>query len=347
MMRALKYLVRTLVILVGVAGIALAWFSAYEWQPESRQSVDYAHLAPDTLAEDTITIISWNIGYGGLGADMDFFYDGGEMVRDSREATVRNIEAIKNFLREHDYADIILLQEVDSTSKRNYDINLYDELTTAFADYHPYYALNYNAPYVPIPVATPIGSVTSGLLTLTRIAPASAVRYSLPAEFPYPMRLFNLKRAMLALGLRLGDGKMFYVNNIHCSAFDDGTMRADEIEFIVDMMRSQGMAATIGDWNSVPPTIASDPPSTPEFTPYKIASGVFPYNWHIACDTLAPSARFNNRPYDPATSLTTTIDFGLSTARIEPVECRVIDLGFANSDHNPVIIKYRIWSEVF
>lgn len=35
-----------------------------------------------------------NIGYAGLGDNMDFFYDGGRRVRDSRERTARNLKEI-------------------------------------------------------------------------------------------------------------------------------------------------------------------------------------------------------------------------------------------------------------
>ena len=47
--------------------------------------------SPDALP-DSVIILCWNIGYGGLGDDMDFFYDGGTQVRTSRERTLANID---------------------------------------------------------------------------------------------------------------------------------------------------------------------------------------------------------------------------------------------------------------
>lgn len=47
---------------------------------------------------DTVTCTSWNIGYCGLGANMDFFYDGGNQVRTSEEKTEKNLVFIKDQL---------------------------------------------------------------------------------------------------------------------------------------------------------------------------------------------------------------------------------------------------------
>jgi len=38
------------------------------------------------LQQNTFSLINWNIGYAGLGQEMDFFYDGGEGVRPTKKA---------------------------------------------------------------------------------------------------------------------------------------------------------------------------------------------------------------------------------------------------------------------
>ena len=77
--------------------------------------------AEPVFLPDTLTVLSWNIGYAGLGDDMDFFYDGGKRVRDSRRRTLENLRNIVAELRKAD-ADIMLLQEVDCDSHRSYGI---------------------------------------------------------------------------------------------------------------------------------------------------------------------------------------------------------------------------------
>ena len=117
---------------------------------------------------DSLSILCWNIGYGGLGDDMDFFYDGGTQVRTSRERTLANIDGIIAEIRRHS-PDIILLQEVDECSRRTYRINEVEMLQEAFPDYHIYLAYNYKSFFVPIPVKAPMGRVASGVVLMSRI----------------------------------------------------------------------------------------------------------------------------------------------------------------------------------
>lgn len=113
---------------VGYSGVAV---------PESRK------IIPDTLK-----IVTWNIGYGGLGDDMDFFYDGGTRMRCSEERTRENLAAIVCELKSMD-ADIYLLQEVDEASRRSYMINELELLREAFPDYCLYFAYNYKSFFCP------------------------------------------------------------------------------------------------------------------------------------------------------------------------------------------------------
>ena len=139
------------------------------------------------ILPDSLTILCWNIGYGGLGNDMDFFYDGGTQVRTSRERTQANIDGIIAEIRRHS-PDIILLQEVDECSRRTYRINEVEMLRGAFLDYHIFLGYNYKSFFVPIPLKAPMGRVASGVVLMSRIAPEEAVRWQYPSRFPWPVR---------------------------------------------------------------------------------------------------------------------------------------------------------------
>lgn len=110
---------------------------------------------------DTLTILSWNIGYAGLGDNMDFFYDGGRRVRDTRARTAANLAQIVLTLQKID-ADIMLLQEVDRSSHRTYRIDEAGLIGAAFPGYAAAFGFNYKAWFVPIPLRDPIGRVASG-----------------------------------------------------------------------------------------------------------------------------------------------------------------------------------------
>ena len=160
-------------------------------QDRSGLSSGAAEALPDSLS-----ILCWNIGYGGLGDDMDFFYDGGTQVRTSMERTLANIDGIIAEIRRHS-PDIILLQEVDECSRRTYRINEVEMLQEAFPDYHIYLAYNYKSFFVPIPVKAPMGRVASGVVLMSRIEPEEVYRWQYPSRFPWPVSMFNIKRCLL------------------------------------------------------------------------------------------------------------------------------------------------------
>jgi uncharacterized protein YxeA len=48
---------------------------------------------------EPLKFISWNIGYAGLGSEMDFFYDGGQQVRANKDLTNKYLDNILSFLK--------------------------------------------------------------------------------------------------------------------------------------------------------------------------------------------------------------------------------------------------------
>ena len=190
-----------LYVLAAVAAIFLVFLLTAvitDYRPAEREMLqDRSGLSSDTaeVLPDSLSILCWNIGYGGLGDDMDFFYDGGTQVRTSRERTQANIDGIIAEIRRHS-PDIILLQEVDECSRRTYRINEVEMLRVAFPDYHIYLAYNYKSFFVPIPVKAPMGRVASGVVLMSRIAPEEVVRWQYPSRFPWPVSMFNLKRCL-------------------------------------------------------------------------------------------------------------------------------------------------------
>ena len=84
MKKMLKYLLLLPLAFVLYFGAVLliAYFNDY--QPERLERINLHSPEPKeimALPLDTFSIMSWNIGYAGLGSKEDFFYDGGQMVR--------------------------------------------------------------------------------------------------------------------------------------------------------------------------------------------------------------------------------------------------------------------------
>ena len=230
--------VLTIALLVGLyIGGNLVYGTLTDFKPAPSEIVPVENGQTAKAEDSTYTFLIWNIGYGGLGAKADFFYDGGKMVV-SPEADVKAyLEGIKNFLKSKDQTDFILLQEVDRNSKRSY---YNDELKhiAAFLPNHSYaYAKNYVVEFVPVPYLSPMGKVDAGLGSYTKYRVEDAMRYQLPGSFAWPKSIYFLDRCILTQRVKLSNGKELVVVNLHNSAYDDtGELKAQELNYIKEFL---------------------------------------------------------------------------------------------------------------
>jgi endonuclease/exonuclease/phosphatase family metal-dependent hydrolase len=308
--------------------------------PQSPQAVS------GQLTSDTLTILTWNTGYAGLGREMDFFMDGGRQTRATREQTEENLRKITGFLQQSG-ADILLLEEVDRHSRRSYSIDQLAAYREALPEYVGFFAPNYDSPYVPIPLREPLGRVQSGVVLFSKVAPEVVTRFQYPGGYGFPRQMFDLKRCLLQAQFLAPDGRALYVGVTHNSAYDNGSMRSAEMGWLQDhltgLAAAGGLSITGGDWNQNPPgyTPSAREVDDRHFSPKAIPAELFDSGWHFASDPQTPTVRYL---YEPLTEQTTrsTIDFFLTSPGIECLSVKTIDLGFANSDHNPVIAKFKI-----
>lgn len=322
-----------------------------DYRPEDREKLQDLSFIPGDggnrpACPDSLSILCWNIGYGGLGDNMDFFYDGGTRVRDTRERTEENLAAIVREIRKHD-ADIILLQEVDECSRRTYRINEAGMLRDSFPDYHIYMAYNYRSFFVPIPLKSPVGKVASGVVLMSRYAPDEVCRLQYPSRFAWPVSMFNLKRCLLAASFTLADGRKLVIGNTHNTAYDTGNMRTVETGFLGSLVRElhgEGTEVIIGgDWNQYPAgyTPSAEESSNPHFSTVRLDESVFEGYGRIVYDPSVKTLRHLNTAWGPESVLTVTDYFFVSDG-IEAESVQAFDLHFRNSDHQPVLLKAKL-----
>lgn len=292
---------------------------------------------------DSLKIVAWNIGYGGLGSNMDFFYDGGTRIRDTKARTLENLKGILAEMKALD-ADIYLLQEVDECSRRTYRINELAMLQAAFPEYHLYFACNYRSFFVPIPLRSPMGKVSSGVAILSRYRTEKVERLAYPSRFPFPVSLFNLKRCLLAATFRLPDGGLLVVGNTHNTAYDAGGMRDQETDFLaswIDSLQNRGVKVLVGgDWNQYPPAYrpGEDEAANPHFAVAPLRASAFEANGRVVYDSSGKTLRYLDKPYSQSSTLTVTDYFYVSHS-LSSSDARLCgNAGFAYSDHRPVCI---------
>lgn len=333
------------VVVLAVAFFAVSYIT--EFRPSDTTPVDEyfgRNDADSTTLPDTLKIMSWNIGYAGLGDNMDFCVDGGIKVRDTRERTERNLTDIISRMKAEN-ADVYLLQEVDEDSHRTYGINEIKAISDAFPGYYVYFAPNFKVWFVPSPLKEPIGKVCSGLLILSRIKTTEVRRISYPSSFAFPVRMFNLKRCLLEADFKTTDGKTVHIGNTHNTAFDTGGMRTIEDEFlkgrIAEFDRTGEPFIVAGDWNQCPPQYTpSDEELRNRFFVPEIFDTVGVNSFaRILCDATRYSMRYNDKPYCAGSTKSLLDFFVVSRGNVVPEEHHIIDLDFHSSDHNPVVLR--------
>jgi endonuclease/exonuclease/phosphatase family metal-dependent hydrolase len=331
---------------IGFAGIII-YALISDYKPEAKTEV-FNSDKPDILSDTSeISLLTWNIGYCGLDKGMDFFYDGGTKVFTPLEKSIENFNAVKRFLKTNDSIDFILIQEIDKKSRRSYKINQFDTLGKLLNVYYPFFAKNYDVFFVPVPPASPMGKVVSGIATFSRFQPSSSVRYSFPGEYGFPKQLFLLDRCFLVNRYPLENGRELLIINTHNEAFDPGEIRKAQMAYLKDFLLAEYEKGNCiiagGDWNQTPPDFK------PEFGINKVNteqmmmnSDYLPPEWKWVYDNRAPSNRSVIAAYDPSTTTTTVIDLFLISPNIESISTECINLDFENSDHNPVRMKVRL-----
>jgi len=353
MKRIVKIILTPVLVVVFGTGGLLGWLSAVEYKPapveaaERGAPVDASSLH-NVQAGQPLTILSWNIGYGGLGQYSDFFMDGGKNTKAADEKQVRAyLDGISDSIMQNG-ADLVLLQEVDANSSRTYGIDQRDLLNDGMEC--EAFALNYSCPFVPNPntlLIHPLGKINSGLYTMTDgLMLDKAERIALPCPFSWPLRIANLKRCLLVSYLPVeGSDRQLVLINLHLEAYDDGEGKIAQTNQLREFIRSEyekgNYVIAGGDFNQVFPGGLEVYPNThtENWEPGVLDENLLPAGWTLAYDLSVPSCRLLNQPYAPGDTAGTqyyVIDGLILSPNVELKSVQTIDAGFENSDHNPV-----------
>jgi len=296
----------------------------------------------DVIEKDTLHLLSWNIGYAGMGKEMDFFYDGGKMVRPSYDYYQQCFDSILHFLAASDSkSDICLLQEVDFDSKRSYYINQKQQMakvlkTKEFADS----LINYQVSFVAFPLYKPLGKVSAGLVTFSSLKPSWISNVYFGETYSWPKQVFFLDRGILIHAYKTRKGKFLFVINVHLSAFDDAVeARAEELNLLQTVLsailKHNHYLIVAGDWNINPPQFYFS--NNVNFKCFYTEPNTFECkNTAFYYDTLVPTNRKADMPYIKHKTPVTTLDYILCSNNLDIINYKVIDLDFKFSDHNPI-----------
>jgi endonuclease/exonuclease/phosphatase family metal-dependent hydrolase len=334
------------IIVLLFSGIAVTYHvfrSVNEFRPRGIFPLEVSRLGGNTPARnETISILTWNIGYAGLGAEADFRADGGRSVfPKSRRAVESNLAGICSFL-ESCPAQIVLLQEVARDSRLTRFVNVHEELTRTLDSHDSVFSPTISIRRLPF-----LGNLVVGNAIYSKTRLGSASRVCLPLARGRILGL--IKQHFNGLEVRLpfrGNRIEWVILNIHLAAFDvRGSVRRTQLEFLRSYMISEynngNFVVVGGDWNCRLDE-TSFPHSTKEaflFWLIDLPEDFTPPGWSWGFDDRYATVRTLQKPFVEGENYTTIIDgFVISpNAVIEDIEG--FDLRFAHSDHQPVWIR--------
>ncbi len=299
---------------------------------------------------DTLTFMTWNIGFSGLGEETDFFYDGGSTVIQTPELVQKNLQGITDFMASQSDVDVFFLQEVDSLARRSHYANHLDTFATALPEAEWAFGVNYRVNFVPVPLYNPMGKVVSGIANYSRLPSKDYERHAYHSQFDWPTRIFFLDRCFLSQRIPLDNGKELVAINTHCSAYDTaGTMVADEIRLLTEFAQGEyekGNYVVIGgDWNQCPPNYTPKNPDPAAYGEFILRDDQLPAGWRWVADPNTPTNRKLSTPYGPE-SYTSVIDHFAVSPNLEVLEVQGVNLDFRFSDHQPVKLRVALTPEV-
>jgi len=340
-----------LVFVAIVFGGFLLYMTLDDYSPEYKTVIS-GNNNPTVIADSAeLNLFIWNIGYCGLNKEMDFFYSGGKQVYPEKDVVFANIQGVKAQVKSVQPIDFMLFQEVDKSSLRSHFTNQVDTLSNMFKNYTATFAMNYDVAFVPMPLSKPMGSVKSGLLTLSKYTPISSVRYSFEGNFIWPKALFMLDRCYMVNRYKLSNGKQLLMINTHNSAYDTGGLRKAQMiqirEFVEKEYELGNYIIVGGDWNQCAPGFKNNfSKDKMDFeSKLDIEEGFMPVDWTWFYDNREPTNRRNRIDYRQGITATTVIDFFLLSPNIEANDIQNISNGFTYSDHQPVKATVKLISK--
>jgi endonuclease/exonuclease/phosphatase family metal-dependent hydrolase len=298
---------------------------------------------------ETYHMVTFNVGYGGLGRGSDFFMDGGKgVLPESKDEVEGNLAGILSALYGQK-ADLVLLQEVDLNSKRSFHINE-AEYFRAGLSMGKAFAYNFKVPFVPYPIPF-IGRVESGLLTLSNLKVEEAWRVSLPNTHGWPVRLANLKRALLVERLPVGESDQSLVLiNLHLEAYTTDEERQKQLDALFSLMKTEYRQGNYviagGDFNANFPGAEDWYPLTEEgiWVPGDLRFDDLPAGFTYAYDLSVPTCRSLDKAYEGNRGEHTmyAIDGYVVSNNVKVNGTQTVDLNFQYTDHQPVVVDFTL-----
>ncbi len=354
--RILKAVGITLAVIIGIA-LAYVLYVLFAYKRiDDHQILTVAEPMTDisngkASTGEEYTIVSYNIGFGAYSPAFSFFMDGGESSWASSKGSVQHLVNGAGELTQSFDPDIILFQEIDTDSTRSYHVNQLEMLRRIFADYDSTFGVNYDSPFLFYPFTQPHGTSRAGVGTFSTFRIESAERRSLPITESFS-KFVDLDRCFTVNRIPVSNGKELVIINLHMSAYgSSAAVRDGQTGLLREVLKNEYEAGNYviagGDFNH-------DLKLTEDVSTYSWAHyydrALLPEHFSFAMDLLSQedkdalsnSVRDTSAAYKPGTTYTVTLDGFIISDNVEMTYYTINDGGFQYSDHEPVIMKFKL-----
>lgn len=365
-MKALRFLFRTILILLMIAVLTIGGYIAYlqinYYRIDDNTELPVCNPRTETVKiEKDYTVMTFNIGFGAYDHEFSFFMDKGRMndgsevsgtygKARSKEIVETNTHGAKSHIEKHS-PDFCIMQEVDTASTRSFFINQRNIIESAFNDYCSVYGENFHSSYLCYPINDPHGSVRAGLLTLSRYKIANAVRRSYPVDESFITKFFDLDRCFVITRIPTNTDKELVLINSHMSAYDEGGLiRQQQLELLRNVLTEEynkgNYVIVGGDFNhalcGTVEAFASQQ-QVPEWVSVMEDKEIPEHFKIVEASNIkdVPTCRSTDIPYTKGVNYTAVLDGFIVSDNIE-AEAVNYDADFMYSDHNPVIMTFKL-----
>ena len=348
-------IVLAVVVALALAYVAYVFISFHRIKDGQSMVITQGAETESIASGQELVMTSYNIGFGAYSDDYTFFMDGGkESWAFSEEAVYENIDGAMNTIIEVS-PDIALFQEVDFDSTRSYHVDERELVVDGMATCGQYahtFAQNYDSPFLMYPIFQPHGKNKAGIMTFSKAKIAHSVRTSLPIEEGFS-KVLDLDRCYSKNRIPTDNGKELVVYNFHLSAYtSDPETAENQLDLIIKDMQKEynrgNYCIAGGDFNR---DLLGNSPEI-FHTDVLEDNWAAPVNERLFTDDITLVAPFDeadmgascrnpDKPYEVG-DFVVTIDGFIKSANVELIYSNVIDTGFQYSDHNPVMMKFKL-----
>ncbi len=300
---------------------------------------------PEALpdASETLSVLTWNIGYAGLGRKADFFVDNGRSLRALSAMEINQAaNGIADWLAARS-SDVICLQENAHAGFLTRGVPLRSIIEMALPRRQNLFWSDMKSVWVPRMLRLDHGMSVHAGVNLQ-----GCRAQTLPPDDTYHLGLLKKHYGIVVSRFAISEtGREWVVFNIHLSAFDaEGHARLSQLTELMDLAQLEyangNCVVMAGDWNMrlVPTDFGHQTDKKSLFWVTDFPKETLPEGWRVVFDDRTPTVRTLNAPYLSGQNYTTIVDGFVISPNVELKQVSTSDLGFELADHHPVDAQF-------